>query len=340
MPNKYANIDELTNYYNSTKPANGGSMEDSKATKDYWDAYSADLEQLNADGAAGDYSRYSILRDYVNGQRKSAEDYYRNLQLLEANAKDAKVTQGILRDQSMKRANVTLDAAGLGGSGVGQSYITGIGNSYASGVGAIDRTLAEGKQDAYSQYEQMAQEASIANEDAMHAQEREASESNYSLASEMLNAGVDLETVLSHYGEGLSDTQKQTLTDLWNASQGTAVTTDSEWIKSNTTNSQGFKSYDEMVAANLRTENVKYGIDDVGDEARLLFDRYTTGRQDGDCVRLQHHGGGSTNGIYLIYYKGSWYATDKAHYDAAANSAFIEGSTFHSDRSKGTFTER
>lgn len=338
MPNKYANIDELTNYYNSTKPANGGSMEDSKATKEYWDAYSADLEQLNAEGNSGDYSRYSILRDYVNGQRKSAEDYYRNLQLLEANAKDAKVTQGILRDQSMKRANVTLDAAGLGGSGVGQSYITGIGNSYASGIGAIDRSLAEGKQDAYSQYEQMAREASIANEDALNAQEREASDSNYSLASEMLNAGVDLETVLAHYGEGLSETQKMTLTDLWEANQGSAQTTDSDWIKSNAVNQQGFKSYDEMVAADVRTENVRYGIDDVADEARLLFSRYTTGRQDGDCVRLEHDGGGSTNGVYMIYYKGSWYVTDKSHYDSAANKAKFKGSEYR--EGTGTFSKR
>ena len=338
MAGKFASLDELSSFFNSTKPGNDGSAEGAKGTRDYWRDYDDALKQLHDEGNSGDYATYSILRDYVSGERKRSEDYFNNIQLLAANAKDAKVEQGILKDQSLKRAQVSIDAAGLGGSGVGQSVMTGIGNQYATNVGAIDRAAEEGRQGAYEAYQQLANDNRIANEDAMHAQEQESNNSAYSLASEMLNAGVDLETVLSHYGEGLSDTQKQTLTDLWNASQGTANTTDSEWIKSNTTNSQGFKSYHEMVDADVRTENVRYGIDDVADEARLLFDRYTTGRKDGDCVRLEHYGGGSTNGVYMIYYKGSWYVTDKSHYDSAANKAFFKGGSFNSG--SGTFTAR
>lgn len=343
MAGKFASLDQLTEYYKTTKPTNDGSTAGARAENDYWKNYASDLEQIHAEGNSGDYSAYSILRDYVNGQSKSSEDYLNNLRLLEANAADAKVQAGILRDQSMKRAHVAIDAAGIGNSGVGQSVQTGIGNQYSASLTDIERSAEEGRQGAYESYRQLASDAAIANEDAMHAQAQEQNNSSYTLASEMLNSGMDIDTVLEHYGEGLTDFQKMSLMDLANAQKaqtdGTSTNaTDADWISKNATNSRGFKSYDEMVAADVRTENVRYGIDDVAYEARLLFDRYTSGRQDGDCVRLEHHGGGSTNGVYMIYYKGSWYVTDKSHYDSAANKAFFKGGAFNSG--SGTFTAR
>ncbi len=146
----------------------------------------------------------------------------------------------------------------------------------------------------------------------------------------------DLDYLKANFYDDFTDDQKK-MFDYYYASYSKGFE-DPTWIEKNTTNSQGFTSYQAMLDAGIKTENIKYDISDVANEALLLFDRYTTGRQNGDAVRLQHHGGGSQNGIYLIYYNGKWYKTDKAHYDNATNSAFLENSVYQSG--KGSFTER
>ncbi len=334
MPNTFASIDELTQYYKGSKPANDGSLAGAKAQKDYYDNYLADLKQLEADGNAGDHSSFSILRDYVLGEQRSSQDYYSGLQRLEASAKDAKVEQGILKDNSLKRANVSLAAAGLGGSGVGQSVMTGIGNNYATNLGQIGSDLEANRTSLLDSYKELAQDREFAADDAIHAQETENANSAYTLASEMLNAGVDLETVLTRYGSGLSETQRNSLTDIYEAGNGTASAR--KYIEYGKTaggdsyKSDGYSSVDEL--STIRLDNGKTAGEFLGNELKYLYggygakdDGFMESQTEGMVVCLGNSGDGSDYGskLYLVYSGGKWYQTTAKAYNEASNKKYI-----------------
>lgn len=338
MANKFATLEELNNYYKSTKPTNDGSMAGAKAEKDYWGNYKKDLQGLYDTGAVGDYSSYQILRDYVSGQSDSSESYYKNLQLLADNAENAKVEQSILKDQSLKRANTSLEAAGLGGSGVGQSIQTGIGNQYATNINEIEGQKETLGQEAYTEYQRLAQEATIAKDDAVMAQEQEKTNSAYALASEMLNSGVDIETVLANYGEGLTDQQKNSLRDIASASDGSAFA-----IKAIGNNSKGISMdtinqiYMELSKANVNDwESIIEKYNDVlkitedYSKVRNELDYIMTNSEfaqnitEGMVVQLVN---GSNDSIkaYLVYHNGVWFPTTAEYFTKASNKQTVKG---------------
>jgi len=239
----------------------------------------------------------------------------------------SKIQASVARDQAQKYVGNSLANAGFSGQGIAESTRAGIMGSYNKAIAGADET----------------HQANLLDIERQRAEETEAAgEEKWQSAMTMLSQATskeDLDYVKNNFYADMTDEQKK-MFDYYYASYSSGLSNrdDPAWLEANTVNSQGYASYSEMEKGDLRTENIKYGIDDVKNEALLLFDTYTTGRQNGDVVRLQHHGGGSKNGIYLIYYNGKWYKTDEAHYNNAANSAFLEDSKYQSG--KGSFTKR
>ncbi len=239
----------------------------------------------------------------------------------------SKIQASVAKDQAQKYIGASLSNAGFAGQGIAESTRTGIMGSYGKAITAADET----------------HQANLLDISKQRAEETElAGEEKWQSAMTMLQQATskeDLDYVKTSFYNDMTDDQKK-MFDYYYASYSNDLGTrdDPEWLKANTVNSQGYGSYDEMLKGGLRTDNIDYGVEDVEKEALLLFDRYNVGRQDGDVVRLEHQGGGSTNGVYLIYYNGKWYKTDKSHYDGAQNKAFFKGAKFQSGT--GTFTEK
>ena len=328
MPQKFANLQQLTDYYNRIKPTNDGSENGAIGERNYWNEYKNDLEALHAEGLSGDYASYSTLRNYVLGQSNASEDYLSNLRLLAQNANNSKVQQSILKDQSLKRAQVSIDAAGLGGSGIGQSIQTGIGNQYGSQIGEIDRNLETNRQSAFEEYRRLAQEREIANEDSLNAQETERAQSNYALASEMLNSGVDIDTVLKNYGEGLTETQINSLRDISAAADGSAFAT-------RAIQGSGFNlaSLQEKMAGKSMKEQIQISVNMLGENLAttlassvnfLLMDpEFQQNVTEGLVVQLTKKGDSSKK-AFLVYHDGNWYPNSQSYFTKASNKTTIE----------------
>lgn len=263
-----------------------------------------------------------------NNERPATPDKYDSLQY--TSYKDmlsSKIQANVAQEQANKYVANSLASAGYGSQGMAESTRLGIANTYQKAIASADETHQQNLIDIENQRQTDAEATS--NED-------------WQSAMTMLQQATslqDLDYVKSNFYDSMTDKQKK-MFDYYYASYSKSLNNevDPDWLKSNTVNEVGYSSYADMVAGDLKTENIKYGIDDVKNEATLLFDSYTQGRENGDVVRLQHHGGGSTNGIYLIYYQGKWYKTDEAHYNSATNKAFFEDSQFKSGT--GTFTKR
>lgn len=328
----YNSLEELTRYYGSTKPKNDGSQTGAKAESDYWGNYGKDLASYYASASSNpdfDYSSYKIMRDYVSSQSKSAGDFYSNLQLLAKNAANSKAQQAVIKDQSLKYAGNSLAAAGLDSQGIGQTVQAGIGNNYSQQLGAIDTAKQEESQSAYKTYQQAASDAASANQDSMELQQETANSSSYDLATQLLNSGVDLDTVLTKYGEGLTETQKSTLKDLSDASNGNSA---ADKYISYSADKTSYKSYDDL--KNITLDNGKKASDFIDHEIKYLMGGYGStgdGFQDklvnGFVVRLGNGSGGNDYGshLYLVYKDGAWYKTTEKAFIQASNKQTIQG---------------
>ena len=330
-----------------TAPKVTGSTQDYLNQKNHYQEYLDELNKYQAEhsGDSGfDYTKFKLYSDYANNGLKKAQESYDAAVATDNNALNAKAEQANIKDQALKYAQTSLDAQGLGSQGVGASVQAGIGNQYGSNVASIDNEKGAEKNSIMTAYQQEANADRRAVESAAIEQEQNTKNDYYALASEMMNNGVDFDRVKELYGDKLNKEQLDSLTALNDTARG-YTDNDEEWLKSNATDSRGMTSYEDFVSSGMRTEDTGYkASDDVSNEIKLLFDNYTAGRENGDVVRLQHHGNGSTNGIYLIYYNGAWYKTDKAHWDSATNRGMLENSRFQTKwnnnpdfESRGTF---
>ena len=280
-----------------------------------------------------DYTKWKLYRDYASGQLKNAQDSYSSAIGSQNAAQAGKLEQANIKENSLKYAQAALKAQGIEGQGVGGSVMAGINNQYGSNVAAIENTKNEQQNAILNAYKDAANIARGNVENSVLEHEQNARNDSFALASELMNNGSSYDRVIELYGDKLSNEQKAVLQETYKNAGGI----DNEWLTSHNVTSEGFTTYEDMVNSELRTENIDYTIKDVANEAKILIDQYTTGRQNGDCVRLEHEGGGSTNGLYMIYYNGKWYKTNKSQYDAATNKGWFKGGKLKDDKSTGTF---
>ena len=330
---KYATLEEINAAYGGTnKPTPDGTFAGYKTAESHYQQYLNDLNDYGKEhGGDGDFNQtlFSLYQNYANQGLSNAKSAAAQAKASEEGAMNSKVQLGNMKEQALKYALNGVNASGLGGTGASESAMAGIGTNYMNQVNAVD--IAKGQENAtiFDSYVTMANE--LENKKATeHAESvRESQNQAFELASEMLNNGMSYDEVIELYGDQMSEMQLRTLD---------ALTRDSSWLGAHTVDGAGYRSYEEMLANDVKTENLDYNVSDVSKEAKLLFDEYTDGRENGDCVRLEHKGGGSTNGMYLVFYNGRWYKTTKSEYNKATNKGWFKGGELEADKSSGTFT--
>lgn len=331
---EFATLEEINAYYGGkNKPSADGSVAGYQSQQAHYQDYINALDNYGeAHGNDGDFNPtlFNLYRDYANKGYSNASSAYAQAKATEEGAINTKAQISNMREQSLKYAANAIAAQGFGSQGISESTITGISNNAQAQRIAAELARKDSQDSLFNTYMQTANDLESAKISDTAGSARNEQNDAFELASEMLNNGVSYDEVIKLYGDQMSTMQIATLD---------ALTRDSRWLSGKTTDGQGYGTYEEMLANDVRTENTDYGISDVADEAKLLFNEYSDSekRENGDCVRLEHEGGGSTNGVYMIYYNGKWYKTTKAQYEKATNKGWFKGGKLKKEQSSGTF---
>lgn len=332
----YSTLDDLVNAYNSKKPSNGGSSDDYQSESDYWKNYQNALDNFSAnnDSDSYDYTKYSLYRNYVNNQATASQSALRNYQLLAKQGLNSKTQQGILKDQSLKYANVALSSAGLEGSGVGGSIQAGIGNQYASNINTINSDTASQQSTAYENYKTQAASDQATLQDNVVSNDEANKNNSYDLATQMLNSGVDYDTVIKDYGSDLTDTQKNVLKDLANASANTALAAADKYIGYvKDQPSGGYTTKAQLEAITLDNGKSAFSVlnnelNYINGSKQSIEEGFQDSLTNGFVACLASgtdNSGAAGSKLYLVYKNGAWYKTTKQAYNEATNKKTIRG---------------
>lgn len=297
-------IDSINAKYGKA-PAVDGTTEGYKKSVDNWQAY---LDELDGMTDKGDYTKWKLYRDYANSGLNKAKESYAAAVAKDTNALNSKMEQANIKEQSLKYAQASLDAQGLGSQGVGASVQAGIGNQYAGNNAAIDVQKSAEKNDILSSYQTYANDMRGQVKDQEFQQNQATKNDAFSLASELINSGVPMEKVKELYGDQLDAKQLGTLEALYD------TTVDKFEINKPMTNQSELNAMTYFTGSDGQGRVQAFG-DHFAYESNMLIHYATSGQVKENGVVMVQNGEGDT--VYLKWTNRGYVRSDVNEYNKA-----------------------
>ena len=249
------------------------------------------------------------------------KDYYEELKQENYKALLSKEIQlDNARQRALKNTNSQVNAMGMGSSGYGMTAKTGIESQYL--------TALEGANKGYQEQEnvirqQQRDEQITSDNDRFQSVTTlmGSSASTAQLQDTLLNAGfLDDKGGWTDKFNTLNENDQFQLKTLYNMYN--TQLQDTEWLKTNTINGQGFKDAGSALAG-IITSKGENG-DKIAHEITYLFSDAMVNKPDGYVVKLVR-GGDADNNAYMVYRNGAWYQTTANVYNSATSKEVIKG---------------